>query len=281
MSGPAGSDSSSKLAGLVSRLRKNPKERSAASSQDDSAPSKKLPPTGLKRNTEEWRQAHKDELKGEENRPKNSQGRSKKGGGWGRHDSSSSIPDNATADGEEERPEDQEGAEGRGPGRHEPRLGNDIPMTDSPAEEDGLVEKYEDILGPAISVSIPSGATAQDGEAKSGFTLSETNGARDVHNPNGHSGSNGFVHGGSNTNHEIKEGIDEQPRQQEEEFLQEERAAKHDSERNRKLTDEMGNRPDTLPAVKDEERPGPRNEIVLDPRVVHMHVSLHQCSMTS
>ena len=47
-----------------------------------------------------------------------------------------------------------------------------------------------------------------------------------------------------------------------------------DGERERKLTDEAGRRPAGLPAVKKEEMPGPRNEIVLDPRISAMHVSI-------
>jgi phospholipase D1/2 len=44
------------------------------------------------------------------------------------------------------------------------------------------------------------------------------------------------------------------------------------SERNRKLTDEIGRMPDGLPGVKEEEAPGPRNEIVLAPRISHLQV---------
>jgi hypothetical protein len=52
-----------------------------------------------------------------------------------------------------------------------------------------------------------------------------------------------------------------------------ERSDTHDSERNRKMTDEMGRYPAMLKGVKEEEVPGNRNDIVLDPRVTHMHVS--------
>jgi hypothetical protein len=48
---------------------------------------------------------------------------------------------------------------------------------------------------------------------------------------------------------------------------------RHDDERMRRLTDEAGKYPDTLKGVKPEVPPGPQNEIVLDPRISHMHVS--------
>ncbi|WRT67553.1 uncharacterized protein IL334_004525 [Kwoniella shivajii] len=51
----------------------------------------------------------------------------------------------------------------------------------------------------------------------------------------------------------------------------EEKAERRDSEKARKRTDELGRRPDAMDAVKEEEGPGPRNEIVLDPRISHMH----------
>ena len=37
--------------------------------------------------------------------------------------------------------------------------------------------------------------------------------------------------------------------------------------------DELGRRPGILHAIKDEEKPGPRNELNLEPRVTHLHVS--------
>jgi phospholipase D1/2 len=53
-----------------------------------------------------------------------------------------------------------------------------------------------------------------------------------------------------------------------------ERSDTHDSERNRKYTDEVGRYPAMLKGVKEEEAPGNRNDIILDPRVTHMHVSV-------
>jgi phospholipase D1/2 len=56
-------------------------------------------------------------------------------------------------------------------------------------------------------------------------------------------------------------------------------SSKHDqsktrTDRSRTLTDEAGRLPDGVPGVKDEEPPGPRNEIVLDPRISYLQVSL-------
>ncbi|ORY27900.1 putative phospholipase D [Naematelia encephala] len=51
----------------------------------------------------------------------------------------------------------------------------------------------------------------------------------------------------------------------------EEKLEKRDSERNRQFTDEVGHWPDSLAGIKEEEPPGPRNQIELKPRIPHIH----------
>jgi hypothetical protein len=46
------------------------------------------------------------------------------------------------------------------------------------------------------------------------------------------------------------------------------------TDRSRTLTDEAGRLPEGVPGVKEEAPPGPQNEIVLDPRISYLQVSL-------
>nr|XP_019045930.1 phospholipase D [Kwoniella bestiolae CBS 10118]OCF24860.1 phospholipase D [Kwoniella bestiolae CBS 10118] len=159
--------------------------------------------------------------------------------------SSSSIPDNATGedDGRSqiEQERDQEGAEGKGPGRHEGYIPNDDrghhKITESP-ESSPIDENPSKPFPQSPSNDIP---------------YSRQNG-HDHHEENGTTHHTLTIH---------KDSHDVDP---------EERADRRDSDRERKMTDELGRRPDALAGVKDEEGPSSRNEIVLDPRISYMHV---------
>lgn len=218
---------------------KGQKDKANNTSQDHLVgitPSKKLPSTGLKRNTEEWKEAHPDEGKTRS-----------------RASSSSSIPslarggeDDRTA---EEKANGQEGPRGRGPGQHEKEVkvngdqrdgegGRDI--VDSPSSE----YSHNGLQFPSPpNGAPPTGTNMRSAEAPVG------------------SEARAVVEGG--------EGGPKKPEKKASETYE-----GRDSERERKLTDEAGRRPGGMPAVKREEAPGPRNEIVLDPRISHMHVSL-------
>lgn len=229
-------------------------------------PSKKIPGTGLKRNTQQWKDEHPEEAKAEEKR-----------GGRSRASSSSSIPSGATS-GEDERTEaeknrGQEGPRGRGPGRHEEELKRN--------------DKGKGWFG-----GLRRGDKAQDGEDRDGVMDSPTEdeqrqdpflpGRSDQPNdsgipqsqapkdPSAHTRSDEPLEGHDHPN--SPSGSKSEEREKPQKKLNEVFEGR-DSERERKLTDEMGRRPSGLPGVKDEDPPGPRNEIVLDPRVTHMNVS--------
>nr|XP_031859677.1 uncharacterized protein CI109_004952 [Kwoniella shandongensis]KAA5526749.1 hypothetical protein CI109_004952 [Kwoniella shandongensis] len=183
---------------------------------EDTGPSKGLPSTGLKRNTEEWK---------EKNEKKNKK----------RQSSSSSIP--SDADGSDDgrtntqRENEQEGPEGKGPGGHERFIEDGHQITDSP-EGSPSEEKEED----------------------------ETHQPKQASPPRDKSQANGHVRHEEQLNVDRGRKIDP-----------EEKVDRRDSSRERQRTDELGRRPEGMPAVKDEESPGPRNDIVLDPRISHIH----------
>lgn len=214
-----------KLSGILDTLR-GQDNKIKNSSEDRLAgvtPSKKLPSTGLKRNTQEWKDEHPDE-KGDKGKKTRS-----------RASSSSSIPSNygGSDDGrtEEQRREGQEGPRGRGAGQHEKEIGSNghtgKEVMESPISEYSGHSLHQD--------HTPAAATAP-----------------------------GPPNGQTTETHSKSEGEEEEVSESFE---------GRDGKRERKLTDEAGRRPTGLPAVKKEEAPGPRNEIVLDPRISHMHVS--------
>lgn len=254
------SNSSAGFVGLVGNIVKHRKASEDDHTPDGVKPSKRLPATGLKRNTDEYKQEHKD-CDGcvDDERPKARRGESG-------YSSSSSIPSDAVSDATPEREEDQEGALGRGKGRHERKildngrgrvydsptedlssyLGHkqNVPPRDK-GEEDSLVPDQESTHdqpdGPAAR---SAGKDIQDGVARHREKLEE----------NGVSPEEG----GSNRL-TWADDSDQKIISRNEEF-------------NRKLTDEVGRYPEGLQAVKDEEPPGPRLDIVLDPRISHLHV---------
>lgn len=278
MSGPAGAGRpmGDGLAGLVHHMAVKHKEGDLdmRAQPDDMHPSKGLPATGLKRNTQEWRDNHEDEDGKDKGRRPN--------GGRRRHSSSSSIPSNATGSDDERRRtgsgngEGQEGAAGRGPGRHEEDLvpngyggGGEGQYTDSPLEElpsiplpsaqlppDQWAEP-EPVTSPKGVRSIPAVARrasrmGDGGEDSDRDTEEEEEEEEEL---DGRDGSNRADSNGHN-------GIDK-----------EEMIESRDSKRNRTLTDERGRYPDGLPGVKEEIAPGPQNDIILEPRITHMNVS--------
>jgi len=250
MSGPSGSglgqiaQKGAGFAGVVRSLRQRKKEGGSSPSLPDRVgPSKGLPSTGLKRNTQEWKDKHK--------RP-NERKRS------GSKSTSSSILSSATASGSEDgdgggsRVREHEGAEGRGPGKHERDLQNGHGQaqeqgqwTESPTEEEPSMQ--------FLNKSRPP----KDGDENVRTETRLANGHGGAHQEEGGNRKDAETNGHGEGN-----GADS-----------EETMMGRNEGRNRKLTDEVGHMPDGLPGVKKEQAPGPRNEIVLDPRVSHMNVS--------
>ncbi len=280
MSGPAGAghgrvaQKGAKFANVVGSLRRKKEGSSTsttASVPDGVGPSQGIPGTGLKRNTKEWKDEHEN---GKENGYQKGERRGLGGvGGRGRRrgseSSSSSIPSNATGSGSEDREVDsnhQEGPEGRGPGKHEKRImeTGHGGLVESPLEDEfpntshGPKDREDDIWGKE---------QREDGYGKSnGYGKENGLGGEEGHVretgygwENGHAGENG--HGREN-GHGDESGID-----------REEKMMGRKEGRNKKLKDETGRMPDDLPGVKEEQAPGPRNEIFLDPRISHIHVS--------
>lgn len=244
------STSSAGFGGLVHKLQQ---KKHSGESQDPTPdgvrPSKKLPSTGLKRNTQEWKEQH---------------GEGDADDGLRRHrsraSSSSSIPSDARSDATPEREEDQEGPLGNGPGRHERRILDNGKgrVFDSPTEEKSSIA--DDQNSPPMDRDedrslVPGSANHEDGERAArggghrdaGEGAKETIDERDKHE----GGSNRLTYG-------------DDPEQ---------KVISRDQEPYKRLTDEVGGYPMGLKGVKGEEPPGPRTEIVLDPRITHIHVS--------
>nr|XP_018262600.1 phospholipase D [Kwoniella dejecticola CBS 10117]OBR84758.1 phospholipase D [Kwoniella dejecticola CBS 10117] len=259
MSGPAGAGhangSTANFAGLVSNLvkqkKKEDKETGKSNGEngaglEDTGPSKGLPATGLKKNTKEWQEANGNSNSNSNNDHDDDDASSVS--------SSSSIPDNATGEDDarrqEEQANEQEGPEGNGPGKHEKSLpngngyhdGENHEITESPVEEEAPTQSSR-----SFTRSEPFPEQMQNGH--------------DHDHEKGRGRENGVSKKmAALTIHKDSHDIDP-----------EERADRRDSERERKMTDELGRRPDAMAGVKDEEGPSSRNEIVLDPRISHMH----------
>ncbi|WVR06183.1 hypothetical protein IAU60_003213 [Kwoniella sp. DSM 27419] len=258
MSGPAGAGAAKGLlagnggngkgngsfASLVHNMVE--KKKSDGAANNDSLigviPSKGLPSTGLKRNTKEWQEAngHGGEHK---TRSRSSSA-----------SSASEIPDSATkeedARTDAERERQQEGAEGKGPGGHEHLVlnghggSNGHQFTDSP-EASPTNEHPPDQSTPSADKDAKNHLNGDDEEKQ------------------------------KQEDHENKVEL-LTARRGRYDIDPEERTDRRDSSRERQKTDEIGRRPDGLPGVKDEEGPGPRNEIVLGPRISHMHYHQHR-----
>lgn len=247
MSGPAGTGAGGKgaaggqgaLFNLVHKAKEtyNP-QASSTTNLAEKGPSKGLPSTGLKRNTQEWKDEHGEAHKGENGRadgdPQAEPHQRKTR--LTRRASASSIPSDAEGDEDErtdeQRQRDQEGPAGRGPGKHEKDLSGvrvgPGHFTESPTEENP-----------------PEPEAGEAGEAPK---------------------ANGTAHRSEeplDTKHKEAERHPDRESGQQGDFKVNSR---------RKSTDELGRAPDGLPGVKDEEPPGPRNEIVLDPRISHIQV---------
>lgn len=235
---------------------------------DDVKPSKGLPATGLKRNTNEWKEKHGDGA-GPTNGIKRSDSVS----------SSSSIPSDVNDDQSSIGEEDQEGALGRGKGRHEDKIwyeGDGQRITDSPSNEEA----------PNLERDAPNG-DGQDDATKKPPPAERNDDESLVPKEAGSSNKDGAVRDGG---HGLRKDMDNLDRRREENGdgqLQgaarkstydddpEQKVIGRNDARMRKLTSETGRYPDGLKAVKGEEPPGPRLDIVLDPRVSHLHVSKH------
>jgi len=266
------SNHSGGFASLVNNLVQHHKgDQSGEHLPDDVKPSKGLPSTGLKRNTKEWKEEHGD-CDGCTRYPNGHDRR--RGSRSSSVSSSSSIPSDVGPNETPEREEDQEGALGWGKGRHERRIldNGEGRMTDSPMQDE------------------PDSIQENGGQPQNKNTP-----------PKERSESDSLVQGGRDDagaakrdgGHGLKEDLAdhrekklEQGREEKEGGANrltygddpEQRIISRDDERLRKLTDEAGRYPDGLKGVKGEEPPGPRLDIVLDPRISHMHVS---CSTVS
>ena len=282
MSGPAGSGNPSGdsaipatspqiqtgFAGLVKQLLadnvSNPQENGLPNG-GDVGPSRGLPRTGLKRNTSDYK---------EEEDKRRRDGRS------GSQTSSGGIPSDAKGDKDgqgprEEREDGQEGAEGRGPGKHEKKLLDGGGYVESPSQE-----KDEESLGwkstppkakdGQLGLETPSrqGQVSVSNTTPDAPTSTDVDGTDEDPFPS--------VPGPSSRSAETtdKGGDDDLGgRTTGDRFDPEEKIAQRDSKQSRRMTDEVGRYPDGLAGVKEEEPPGPRNEIILDPRISHLHVS--------
>jgi len=250
------------FAGLV-RNALDHKHQNGSEPQIDKAPSKGLPATGLKKNTEEWQEQHRG-----------TEGKGKGGmSSRSRQSSSSSIPSDADGDEDErsprERQRDQEGPLGRGPGKHEPELRvNGGSIHDSPEGEH------------APSVPAPRGS-AGDGKATPAppeyfqdqtregipdrfFGSSEDKG-REARNA-----VNGGDKGKGKERDDAQEDIDPEERV----------VPRTDKKIAKRFTDEAGHYPEGLQPVKDEVPPGSQNAIVLNSRTPNINVCCLYLFMT-
>ena len=220
-------------------------------------PSKGLPSTGLKKNTQEYLEAQ---------RQKQQNGSRPKSLASSRQSSSSSIPSNAdgTEDSrtDKQRQHDQEGPAGRGPGRHEPDLRiNDEPLHDSPTSERN---------GDLSSIPAPRGSAGDGAATPVPPEYFRENAKEDIPDRDSKQTASDDVKGkgkGKQQDNGARADGDS-------EFDPEEHVEGRTSGRNRKMTDEAGRLPEGLAGVKSEAPPGPQNQIVLDARLPQIHVSL-------
>ena len=252
------------FAALVHSAMEGKKSRGDNDSGEETAkkaPSKGLPATGLKKNTEEYKKGaseRREKQKVQNGGPRASPTPS-------RQSSSSSIPSNA--DGSEdprtgdERRHDQEGPAGRGPGGHEPDLRlNDGPMHDSPQSE-----RHVDLP----SIPAPRGSAGDGTATPVPPEYFRDNAQEDIpdrsqRKAGSHEGVKGKGKG---------KGRQQDTNGEDSEFDPEEHVESRNSGQNRKMTDEVGRLPDGLKGVKPEAPPGSQNEIVLAARLPDIHVS--------
>jgi hypothetical protein len=247
------------FAGLVKNALEH-KHQNGSQHEINKAPSKGLPSTGLKKNTEEWQEANGGmKGKGKGGRPSGS-----------RQTSSSSIP--SDADGQEdersprERQRDQEGALGRGPGGHEREVKlNGGSVYDSPEDEGApTVPAPRGSMGDGDKATAAPPEYFQDQTKKAipdkFFGSSEDKGREAGNVSNGEAESNGK--GKGKERDDTPEGIDPEERV----------VPRTDRKIAKKFTDEAGHYPGGLQPVKDEAPPGSQNQIVLNSRTPDINV---------
>lgn len=222
------------------------------------APSKGLPATGLKKNTDEYKNkvAEKKERKKQNGGPRASPTPS-------RQSSSSSIPSNADGSQDprtgDERRHDQEGPAGRGPGGHEPDLRlNDGPMHDSPQSERHAA---------LPSIPAPRGSAGDGTATPVPPEYFRDNAQEDIPDRSVRKAAmNDDPKGKGKGRQQDINGHDS-------DFDPEEHVESRTSGQNRKMTDEVGRLPEGLQGVKPEAPPGSQNEIILAARLPDIHVS--------
>lgn len=242
------------FAGLVKNALEL-KHQNGSEHEINKAPSKGLPSTGLKKNTEEWQEQNGGmKGKGKGGKPLGS-----------RQSSSSSIPSDADGSTDErsprERQRDQEGPLGRGPGKHEPEIRvNGGSIHDSPENET------------APSVPAPRGS-AGDGSATPAppeYFQDQTKEAipdRFFGSSEDKGRESGNVLGG------VGKGKGKEREISSNEIDPEERVTpRTDRKIAKKYTDEAGHYPEGLQPVKDEAPPGSQNAIVLNSRTPLINV---------
>ena len=262
----------SSFASLVNKVRSNGTAETSSDALHDH-PSAALPNTGLKRNT--------DEYKG-----KNRQSRSSSAS------SSSSIPSTLRPGDQEETAKEQEGPLGQGAGHHEAQ----IPLSQSPTSIERPALHSDDSIPPPRQAS-HSLSNGQD-TARGGL-----NGDQGLAKGLADTLSLGAVYqGATNIFHakglnEAAIDVDDEPdkaaqsqgdpwdspphkRQattasinRDNAIDPDERILPRSSDQVPKLADESGRLPDGLAGVKQQDAPGPMQNIVLDPRISHIHVS--------
>jgi len=237
------------------------KHENGSQHEVNKAPSKGLPATGLKKNTEEWQEQNGGSKgKGKGDRPSSS-----------RQTSSSSIPSDADGETDErsprERNRDQEGPLGRGPGKHEPEIKvNGGSIHDSPEEE--TVPSVPAPRGSAgDGTATPAPPEYFQDQTKEGipdryFGSSEDKG-RETDNVSKAEGKSG--EGKGKERDETPEGIDPE----------EHVIPRTDKKIAKRFTDEAGHYPEGLQPVKDEAPPGSQNAIILNSRTPLINVSTH------
>jgi hypothetical protein len=267
------STSSAGFTGLVHNIVKHHHASEQDHSPDGVKPSKRLPSTGLKRKTDEYKKEHpeSDGRGADRNDGKpNGNGRPRAKRGDSGYSSSSSIPSDAMP-GSPEKEEDQEGALGRGKGRHEREiLDNGVGrITESPGEETPRHIAEQHSTPPRERDEEDSLVPAQKSDHATHDEPATRSAGKDV-GENVKKDRERLVENGA----EPKEGGSNRLTWGDD---PEQKVIPRTESPYRQQTDEVGRYPDGLEGVKPEEPPGPRLDIVLDPRISYLHVRTSSC----
>ncbi|ODN95881.1 phospholipase D [Cryptococcus wingfieldii CBS 7118] len=223
------------FAGLVSDLmRHKHAEKGAKGVNGDATPSKSSIGLAVSRHLPATGFKKNTEENREKNEGRQGTGVERQESGWS---SSSSLPSDAEgrtdSRSQQQKEDEQEGAEGRGPGRHESFIpdGHD----DQRPIHDSPVEELSSY--PSVPQPRANGQREGSGTSERMIRIDDS----------------------------AKGSRDRERERDETELMSRSPSAK------RQLTDELGRSPVENPGMKEEEVPGPRNEIALGPRITHIH----------